>query len=59
MADDKCIRCRKGKYHPLDKETDTRGREFVLYECEACKSLVIRRKDWNPADWEKAEVAKG
>jgi hypothetical protein len=51
MSDDTCIRCRKGKYLPVDREVDGRRREFVLLECDACKSLLIRKTGWDPADW--------
>ena len=54
MAKDTCIRCREGAYAEIDRETDFQGREFVLFECSNCQSLVIRRADWDPGEWEKA-----
>lgn len=54
MADKKCIKCRKGDYVEVDREVDFQNREFVLYECGKCKSLVIRKSGWDPAEWEKA-----
>ena len=55
MADTTCIRCREGKYEEIDRETDFQGREFIIFECGACKSLVIRKADWDPAEWAKVE----
>ncbi|MCU0722281.1 MAG: hypothetical protein MUC63_01445 [Planctomycetes bacterium] len=57
MADDTCIRCRRGRYRPIDRETDVRDREFVLFECESCKSLVIRRREGAPPGRAKADAA--
>jgi hypothetical protein len=54
MADTSvCIRCREGKYKPLDEETDFQGRVFTLLECDKCQSLVIRKKGWDPESWAK------
>ena len=56
MAKDTCIRCAKGTYAEIDRETDFQGRTFVLFECGQCQSLVIRREGWDPGDWEKATL---
>ena len=54
MADGKCIRCHEGKYVEIDREQDFQGRNFVLFECDQCQSLVIRKEGWDPAEWGKA-----
>ena len=48
-----CIRCHEGNYAEIDREEDFQGRVFVLFECDACQSLVIRKDGWDPAEWEK------
>ncbi|GEM_PF-2891845 len=58
MAEDKCIRCGEGAYKEVDREVDAQDRVFILFECEACKSLVIRREGWDPGAWEKATLEK-
>jgi hypothetical protein len=48
-----CIRCHEGTYDQIDREEDFQGRVFLLLECGACNSLVIRKDGWDPAGWEK------
>lgn len=56
MADNTCVRCREGEYTEVDREQDFQKRVFLLLECNRCKSLVIRREGWDPADWQKSTL---
>ena len=49
----KCTKCNAESYKAVDTETDSKGRSFVLLECEKCRrTIIVTAEDW---DGEKPE----
>ena len=37
----KCSDCGEGSYKVIDRETDSKGRTFLLLECQKCARTII------------------
>jgi len=44
-----CPVCNQETYRPVDRETDVKGRRFVLLECEKCsRAVIVPEEEWDP-----------